>query len=111
MMGFHTYLNILGIRGIRDTQCGFKLFSRKSAHLIFTNLHTERWIFDIEALLLAKLFKMPIAEVNVNWHEVAGSKINIIRDAIRMALDLLMIRLCYSAGVWKVTNPLTSKVK
>ncbi|WFD30689.1 dolichyl-phosphate beta-glucosyltransferase [Malassezia sp. CBS 17886] len=40
---------------IRDTQCGFKLFSRASAQLIFPRAHIDRWIFDVELLLLAEM--------------------------------------------------------
>jgi len=105
MYGFHTYLYILGIRGIKDTQCGFKLFTRSAAHRIFYNLHTEGWIFDIETLILAKMLNVPVNEVQVNWQEIEGSKVSIIRDAIKMALDLLMIRLSYFWGIWKIQIP------
>ncbi|KAJ2076952.1 dolichyl-phosphate beta-glucosyltransferase [Coemansia sp. RSA 988] len=100
--GFHTYVTILGVRGVRDTQCGFKLFSRKAARLIFPNMHVERFIFDIEILLLAKYQRIPVVEVPVNWHEVAGSKMSIVRDSIQMALDLLAVRLNYLLGCWKI---------
>ncbi|KAI9297399.1 glycosyltransferase [Neoconidiobolus thromboides FSU 785] len=104
MNGFHLYLYILGIKQIQDTQCGFKLFSRKAAFLIFNNLHVEGWIFDIECLILANYFNIPLKEVMVNWQEIDGSKVNIIKDAIKMALDLLMIRLCYFYRVWSITT-------
>lgn len=108
MYGFHTYLFLLGIRGIKDTQCGFKLFTRAAAHRIFYNLHTEGWIFDIEALILAKMLDVPISEVQVNWQEIEGSKVSIIKDAIKMALDLLMIRLSYFWGIWKIKVPVSN---
>ncbi|KAJ1964120.1 dolichyl-phosphate beta-glucosyltransferase [Dipsacomyces acuminosporus] len=99
--GFHTYVTILGVRGVRDTQCGFKLFSRRAARLVFPNMHVERFIFDIEILLLARYQSIPVAEVPVNWHEVAGSKMSIVRDSVQMALDLLAVRLNYLLGNWK----------
>ncbi|KAJ2843768.1 dolichyl-phosphate beta-glucosyltransferase [Coemansia brasiliensis] len=102
--GFHTYVTMLGVRGIRDTQCGFKLFSREAARKIFPNMHVERFIFDVEILLLAKYQNIPVAEVPVNWHEVAGSKMSIVRDSIQMALDLLAVRLNYLLGNWKIKN-------
>lgn len=108
MYGFHTYLYVLGIRGIKDTQCGFKLFTRAAAHRIFINLHVEGWIFDIEMLLLARMFQIPIAEIPVNWQEVEGSKVSIVYDAVSMALDLLMIRLSYFWGVWRIRMPISS---
>ncbi|KAI9301590.1 nucleotide-diphospho-sugar transferase [Cunninghamella echinulata] len=102
MRGFHTLVYTLGIRGIEDTQCGFKLFTRKTAQLIFPNMHVERWIFDIECLMIAQLQKVPIVEVQVNWHEIDGSKVNLITDSVQMARDLFLIRLNYVLGFWKV---------
>ncbi|KAI8137838.1 nucleotide-diphospho-sugar transferase [Fennellomyces sp. T-0311] len=102
MRCFHSLVYLLGIRGIEDTQCGFKLFTRKSAQLVFPNMHVERWIFDIECLMIAQLQRIPIQEVQVNWHEIDGSKINLMMDSIQMARDLLLIRLNYIFGLWTV---------
>ncbi|CAO3666548.1 unnamed protein product [Umbelopsis vinacea] len=104
MRGFHKLVYFLGIRGIEDTQCGFKLFSRKAAQLIFPNMHVERWIFDIECLVIAQAHRIPIVEVQVTWHEIDGSKVNLMRDSIQMALDLLTIRLNFLLGFWKVDS-------
>jgi len=111
MHSFHKVLYILGIRAIKDTQCGFKLFTRKSALNIFNNIHVEGWIFDIEVLLLAQYFNMPIVEVPVTWHEIDGSKVSLIKDSIKMAIDLLIIRLNYFFGFWKVKDYNLSKIK
>lgn len=43
MYGFHFLVWLFSVRGIRDTQCGFKLFTRETARLAFGNLHVERW--------------------------------------------------------------------
>ncbi|KAG9307495.1 hypothetical protein G9A89_017325 [Geosiphon pyriformis] len=106
MHSFHKVLFILGIRGIEDTQCGFKLFTRKTAQRVFHCMHVERWIFDIELLLIAQYFKTPIIEVPVSWHEVEGSKVSLMKDSIQMALDLLKIRLNYFFRIWKIQDPL-----
>ncbi|KAI8874585.1 glycosyltransferase family 2 protein, partial [Backusella circina FSU 941] len=98
MRSFHTLVYVLGIRGIEDTQCGFKLFSRKAAQVIFPNMHVERWIFDIECLMIAQIRNIPIVEVQVNWHEIDGSKVNLMMDSMKMAIDLLLIRLNYVLG-------------
>ncbi|OLY81053.1 Dolichyl-phosphate beta-glucosyltransferase [Smittium mucronatum] len=101
---FHQYVYLLGVRGVKDTQCGFKLFSRAAANLIFTQMHVEGFIFDIEVLLLARYYNIPIAEVPVNWNEVDGSKMSIVYDSIHMALDLLAVRLNYLLGFWTIRN-------
>ncbi|KAI8388732.1 nucleotide-diphospho-sugar transferase [Radiomyces spectabilis] len=105
MRGFHTLVYVLGIRGIEDTQCGFKLFTRKTAQIIFPNMHVERWIFDIECLMIAQSQHIPITEVQVNWHEIDGSKVNLMKDSILMARDLFLIRLNYVLGLWSVRIP------
>ncbi|KAI9485894.1 MAG: nucleotide-diphospho-sugar transferase [Benjaminiella poitrasii] len=102
MRGFHTLVYVFGIRGIEDTQCGFKLFTRKSAQIIFPNMHVERWIFDIECLMIAQIQKIPISEIQVTWHEIDGSKVNLMVDSMKMAIDLLLIRLNYIFGLWTV---------
>lgn len=43
MYGFHFLVWFLCVRGIKDTQCGFKLFTREAALKTFSSLHVERW--------------------------------------------------------------------
>ncbi|KAL3898724.1 MAG: hypothetical protein SGCHY_002542 [Lobulomycetales sp.] len=100
MHSLHAILYVLGIQEIKDTQCGFKLVSRKAAALIFPAMHVQGWIFDIEMLLLAQNAKIPLVEVPVNWHEVGGSKVSIAIDSIRMLRDLIVLRACYLLGIW-----------
>ena len=54
---------LLCTRKIRDTQCGFKLFTRETALRIFSNIHLLRWAFDIEVIYLAEAMHIPIGEV------------------------------------------------
>ncbi|KAG0319933.1 dolichyl-phosphate beta-glucosyltransferase [Linnemannia gamsii] len=102
MYSFHKVVYILGCRGIEDTQCGFKLFTRKAAQAIFPNMHVEGWVFDIEVLMIAQHLRIPIVEVSVAWQEIDGSKVSLMRDSIQMALDLLIIRMNYISGIWKI---------
>jgi len=104
MWGFHILVSILGVRGIKDTQCGFKLFSRKAAQLLFPNQHIERWAFDVELLYLAQQMRIPIVEVPVNWREVPGSKLGPVEASISMARDLVRIRLAYILGIWRYST-------
>ncbi|GAA5980270.1 hypothetical protein JCM5350_000894 [Sporobolomyces pararoseus] len=101
MRSFHLYLSLLGLRTIRDTQCGFKLHTRASAAHLYPSLHSPGWIFDCELLLLAELTGIPLREVGVRWHEVGGSKLDVVWDSIRMARDLLVIRGNHLTGRWK----------
>lgn len=101
MYGLHTLVFIFGIRDIKDTQCGFKLFNKAAVRLIFPNMHTEGWIFDVELLILAKRQKIALAEIPINWHEVDGSKMELARDSIKMAIDLIVTRMAYILGIYK----------
>ncbi|PCH36459.1 glycosyltransferase family 2 protein [Wolfiporia cocos MD-104 SS10] len=105
MYGLHTILRIVGVGHIRDTQCGFKLFSRAAAQRIFPYQHLPTWIFDVELLLLAKQLRMPVAEVPIEWHEVSGSKLNVVTDSLQMLRDLLVLRANHLSGRWKVGPP------
>ncbi|KAI0954489.1 hypothetical protein AcW1_006368 [Taiwanofungus camphoratus] len=105
MYGLHTILRIVGVGHIRDTQCGFKLFSRAAAQRIFPFQHLPTWIFDVELLLLAKQLCMPVAEVPIEWHEVSGSKLNVVTDSLQMLRDLLVLRANHLLGRWKVGPP------
>lgn len=72
MHGFHFAVWLLCVRGVKDTQCGFKLFSRRAARLLFMNQHVERWAFDVDLLYLARHLSVEICEVPVNWQEIDG---------------------------------------
>ena len=63
MRGFHLLVMLMCTQNIKDTQCGFKLFTKKTAELLFSNIHLERWAFDIEIIYLAEQLGIPIAEV------------------------------------------------
>ena len=76
----------------KDTQCGFKAFTRKAAQTIFPLQTIERWGFDPELLYLAKKFGFKIAEVPVAWAHREGTRISPLRDGIRMFGEMLKIR-------------------
>lgn len=106
MHGFHLFLRLLTppkTARIRDTQCGFKLFSRSALPDIIPYMHSEGWIFDVEMLMLAEIAGIEVAEVPVGWHEVTGSKLNVIKDSLAMAWGLAILRLAWGMGVYKRT--------
>ncbi|XP_008331075.1 dolichyl-phosphate beta-glucosyltransferase [Cynoglossus semilaevis] len=104
MLGFHFLVWFFCVRGIKDTQCGFKLFTREAALRTFPSLHVERWAFDVELLYIAQCFKIPIAEVAVNWTEIEGSKLVPFWSWLQMGRDLVFIRLRYLTGAWKLES-------
>lgn len=104
MYGLHTLVYIFGIRSIQDTQCGFKMFNQGAIQKIFPHMHTERWIFDVEVLLLAELQKIRLKELPISWQEVDGSKVDLAKDSIGMAIDLVVTRLAYLLGLYKLNE-------
>jgi len=102
MVGFHACVWIFAVKTVKDTQCGFKLLKRKTAEMIFTTLHIERWAFDVEMLKVAEMMNIPLGEVSVRWQEIEGSKLNPILDAIQMFRDIFMLWLRYAIGAWKL---------
>lgn len=102
MYSFHFFLSLVGISHIGDTQCGFKLFTRSAVLSIFPYMHCEGWIFDIEIFILAEIMDIPVKECFVQWHEVEGTKMSLLRDSIRMAWDLVVLRAGYTFNVYGV---------
>jgi len=92
-------------RALQDTQCGFKLFTRGAAQMLFNNQHLDRWAFDVELMYLARQLQLPVVEVPVTWSEVEGSKLNVLRDGIRMAIDMAIARTLYVTGVRGPPSP------
>lgn len=102
MLGFHFLVWLFCVRTIRDTQCGFKLFTRNAARVLFSNLHIERWAFDVELLYIAEHLGVPIREVAVTWQEIEGSKLTPLAASLQMARDLFMIWFRYFFGLWSI---------
>jgi dolichyl-phosphate beta-glucosyltransferase len=82
---------LLGLR-LHDTQCGFKLFQRERSRRIFEQQTTFGFGFDPELLFLAKRNGLRIRETSVRWSHAEGSKVNPVKDGLRMFLDLVRIR-------------------
>jgi len=82
---------ILGLR-FKDTQCGFKAFTRKAAQTILPLQRIERWGFDPEILFLARKFGFRVEEVAVRWGHVGGTRINPLMDGARMFQEMVRIR-------------------
>lgn len=99
---------MLGLKGITDTQCGFKAFKKDVAREIFSKLQlygTRKTVsgsavsagFDIEMLFLAKRLGYKIKEVPVEWHYVETRRVNPLVDSWRGLIDILAIRI----NAWK----------
>ncbi len=95
-------INSLLLPGFYDTQCGFKLYKQEVAKQIFSFSTINGYSFDIETLFLAKQLKYQIDEIAINWHNVEGSKVNIITDSLKMLFETIKIKLKYQCGSYKL---------
>jgi dolichyl-phosphate beta-glucosyltransferase len=95
---FNTAVRILLLPGIRDTQCGFKLYRRDVALRIFCGSRLNRYGFDVETLFIARALGYDVAEVPINWRHVAGSKVNMLTYLPTALYELLFIKLRAVAG-------------
>jgi dolichyl-phosphate beta-glucosyltransferase len=78
--------------GVRDTQCGFKMFLHDVGRKLFSLSRETGYLFDLELLALADRFDYRVEEVPVNWQEVPGGHMNVVRDSVKMFLGLLRLR-------------------
>jgi dolichyl-phosphate beta-glucosyltransferase len=98
---FNFIVTTLTVKGIHDTQCGFKLFTAEAVETVFPHLRIDDFGFDVEVLYLCQRNGYRIAEVPVNWADIAGSKVNLIRDSLRMFSDIFKIRFFYLTGTYR----------
>jgi dolichyl-phosphate beta-glucosyltransferase len=85
-------IQILAVRGIHDTQCGFKMFTKKSCQDIFSRCKLHGFSFDFEALMIARDLGYRIDEVPIRWFHQEGSKVVFWRDYPRALRDLVGLR-------------------
>jgi dolichyl-phosphate beta-glucosyltransferase len=90
--------------GIYDTQCGFKLFKADVARDIFAASAINGYGFDVEVLHIAKVRGYEIAEIGINWHNVEGSKVNVLVDSPKMFIDVLKVGLKSLLGRYKARS-------
>lgn len=96
-LGFimQVFINTILRIKIKDTQCGFKLYKKKVAKLIFRTLKNKRFEHDVEIFLIAKLKKIRIKELPVTWKHVSNSKLNLFKDPISMLIGIFTIKYRY----------------
>ena len=107
MVAFHFFVKTLCSTMIHDTQCGFKLFTKDAAKVLFQNLHLTQWAFDTELVVIAERIGIPIAEVGVEWKEVGGSKLAtskmaLLISSVEMLRDMLCVKIMYTVGLWRL---------
>ena len=96
---FNLLVQALVFPGIRDTQCGFKLFRREAAQQAFSRRRIDGFAFDVEVLYVARRLGLRIAEVPVRWINDEASRVSAVRDSLRMFRDISRIRWLHRGGL------------
>jgi dolichyl-phosphate beta-glucosyltransferase len=92
---FNLLVRMLIVNDFCDTQCGFKLFRHEAAKRIFGASKIDGFAFDVEVLFIAKKMGYRTMEVPVKWIDSPHSKVNPLRDPVKMLLDLLRIKMLH----------------
>ena len=98
---FNLFMRVLTGLPFHDTQCGFKLFSRRAAREVFRRQRIERFGFDVEVLFIARVLGFKAVEVPVRWRHAEGTKVSMFRDSLDMFLDLLRVRCWHLSGKYR----------
>jgi dolichyl-phosphate beta-glucosyltransferase len=89
---FNVLVRLLLLPGVRDTQCGFKLYTARAAQAAFERVRLDGFSFDVEALYVARRLGLRMTEVPVLWRNDAATRVGGLSGALAF-LDLLRIRL------------------
>lgn len=84
--------NLIGLRHVKDTQCGFKFFTRRAADEIFKRTRIDGYMCDVEILCLAERLRFSVQEVGIRWRDDGDSRLELVRGNIQNLIDVLRIR-------------------
>lgn len=102
---FNFLVRILAVPGIQDTQCGFKMFTRESALVLFPLQQLNGWSFDVEVLYIARQHGLRLIEIPIRWYYQTDSRVRPIQDTINMVRELLKIRRNGRRGLYRRPAP------
>lgn len=89
---FNWLVKVLAVPGFEDTQCGFKCFHRSVVQDLFSHQTIDGFGFDVEVLYVAQKRGYKIIEVPIHWYYQSESKVDPIKDTVRMVQDILLVR-------------------
>lgn len=93
------FIQLVAVPGIWDTQCGFKAFSANAANRIFNVAKSDGWVFDIEALALARAFGFKIGLIGAYWEDDPNTHVK-TSDYVKVLLETIQIRWNLMSGAY-----------
>jgi len=88
------------VPGVRDTQCGFKVFTAQAARELFSRATVDGWAFDLEVLALARRLRLRVAEIPVAWKDDRRSRVRPWRDLWNVIHEAATIKRNLDRGVY-----------
>ena len=104
--GVFTLLVRATLTNVSDVTCGFKAFRAQAGKDLFSRLRLPDWSFDAELLYLVRRLGYRLAEVPVRWEDRTGTKVSLLRDALRSLWGLVQIRARAATGAYERPEPL-----
>jgi glycosyltransferase involved in cell wall biosynthesis len=98
------FIQLLALPGLNDTQCGFKCFSSRAAKDLFQHQTLPGWSFDIELLYIARKRGYTTEAIPIPWFYHQESKVNAFRDALKILLDIRVIKRNAKQGIYDSQN-------
>lgn len=95
---FNLIIRIAGVRGLNDTQCGFKLLEGEAARAIGAKLTIDGFAYDVELVFLARRLGYKVVEVGVVWIDSPDSRVDPVRSSLAMLRDVFRMRIRHSGG-------------
>jgi glycosyltransferase involved in cell wall biosynthesis len=90
---FNLFVQRLTLPGIEDSQCGFKMFTANAVEQVFPRVTVDGWAFDVEVLTIARLYRLRIVEIPIEWHFGRQSQLSMVRDGFGMLTELLRVKM------------------
>ena len=97
-------IKVMAIREFEDTQCGFKMFNRRSAEDLFSVQQMNGIGFDVEILFIALKRGYKIREVPITWYFDPDSRMRLVQDSLNMLREIWQIRQNWRKGVYAPTT-------
>lgn len=98
---FNWCVRVVAVRGLEDTQCGFKCFTEEAAGSLFPIQRSSGFGFDVEILHLASRLGLDIAEIPIDWHHQPESKVRPHIDPLLMLRDAVAVRINWALGRYR----------
>jgi len=118
---FNLLVRIVALPDLKDTQCGFKLFTKRCVQDVFPRMYTIKnakelkkpytGAWDVEVLLIARSLGYKIKSVPVTWVYVKTTRVSPVSDSLKMAFEVLQIKLRLLRGKYKTAQSTSASPK